>query len=223
MRDLGGFRISLNLANARAHPALAGLPDGRFVATWMTEPDGFGGDRQILARVLNPDGSGASNDFLVNSTVANDQTLPAVTGLPGGNFIITWYSLDSGDGSGSCIRARLFDSSGTAIGNDFIVESTTAGDQVIPAITTLADGNVAIAWSSAVGPGWEIRTRLFDASATPLANDFVANSTTADVNAHPAITALAGSRFVETWRSEDGADGSSGCIPGRGFHAGGRA
>ena len=227
MPNLGqDFIVNSTPANFQAHPAIAALSDGHFVATWMSEDSGDGSGRLIRARVFDSNGIATANDFIVNSTTANDQIFPAITTLPGGNFIVTWYSVDGGDGSGSCIRARLFNSSGTAIGSDFIVESTTAGDQVIPAITILADGNVAITWTSkdfAVGSDHEIRARLFNASGSPLGNDFIVNSTTADLQSHPAITALANGHFVVTWGSGDGADGSSGCIRARLFDANGSA
>ena len=45
-------------------------------------------------------------EFIVNTTATGDQFLPIVTALTGGRFVVTWYSTDPGDGSGSCIRRR---------------------------------------------------------------------------------------------------------------------
>jgi hypothetical protein len=72
------------------------------------------------------------SDFIVNTTTASSQFSPTVTALPDGHFVVTWYSLDGGDGSGTLIRARLFHADGTAAGDDFVVNTTTANDQVSP-------------------------------------------------------------------------------------------
>jgi hypothetical protein len=121
------------------------------------------------------------NDFIVNTTTACDQVLPTVTILPDGHFVVAWQSADGGDGSGSLIRARLFNADGASAGNDFVVNSTTFGGQITPTVTALPDGRFVVTWKSDDGGdgfGNLIRARLFNADGTAARADFVVNSTT---------------------------------------------
>ena len=93
-----------------------------------------------------------------------DQIAPAVEELPDGRFVVTWYSVDPGDGSGTCIRARLYNANGAAAGNDFIVNTTTTNSQSDPAVTALTDGRFVVTWQSGdLGDGSDtcIRGRIF--------------------------------------------------------------
>jgi len=121
-------------------PAITALADGRFVATWESSDPGDGDGRCIRAHIFNADGSAAGSDFVVNSTATSSQITAAITALADGRFVASWQSYDAGDGSNSCIRARVYNADGSAAGGDFIVNSTATGEQYTPAITGLADG-----------------------------------------------------------------------------------
>ena len=69
-----------------------------------------------------------------------------MTALADGSFVATWGSDDPGDGSGGCIRARVFDADGNPTGADFVVNTTTASDQLLPTVTALADGGFVVTW-----------------------------------------------------------------------------
>ena len=80
-------------------------------------------------------------EFIVDTTTANAQGAPVITALDGGGYVVTWHSYDGvDDTSGYGIRARIFNSSGNAVGNDFLLNSTTASNQFYPAITALSGG-----------------------------------------------------------------------------------
>src|SRR5438128_899614 len=120
-------------------------------------------------------------DFLVNSAPTLSNAHPNIAALPDGDFVMTWTT-DGGDGQGYCIRARMFDANGGPLGNDFVVNSTTADLQARPAITALADGHFVATWRSADdadGSSGCIRARLFNADGSAVATDFIANSTSA--------------------------------------------
>ncbi|WP_095090703.1 beta strand repeat-containing protein [Mesorhizobium sophorae] len=207
-------------------PAISALADGRFVATWYSEDTSDGDGNCIRARVYNANGSAAGNDFIVNSTATNHQVNPAITALADGRFIAAWESYDTGDGSGHCIRARVYNANGSAAGDDFIVNTTTMSDQTNPAITALADGRFVAIWRS-YDPGDGslecIRARIYNANGSAAGSDFIVNSTAPSSQFDPAITALADGRFVATWVSSDPGDGSNQCIRARVYSANGSA
>jgi serralysin len=190
---------------------VAVLSDGRFVVTWH---DASATD--IRARIFNSDGTPApGSDFVVNSTdlPPNGAAAPVVVALPGGNFVITWYSADSGDGSGACVRAALFDPNGTPLGPDFIVNTTTSNSQIHPEAVMLADGqHFVITWWTGTnlsgGNGLEVRARVFNVDGTPVAADFLVDAAAGGVTTgSPQVGALADGRFVIVWNDTSAADG----------------
>ena len=81
-------------------------------------------DRQLLS--VSPLG----DEYLVNSYTSGTQKLAdsgnAVAALPGGGYVVSWTSVNQ-DGDSGGIYAQRFDADGSASGNEFRVNTTTAG------------------------------------------------------------------------------------------------
>ena len=106
------FLVNTTTANFQSQPTITALPDGRFVVSW-TDNSASGGDMSsfaVRAQLFNADGSKSGAEFLVNTTTANGQLQPTITGLADGRFVISWtdYSAVGGDTSGTAIRAQVF-------------------------------------------------------------------------------------------------------------------
>jgi Ca2+-binding RTX toxin-like protein len=218
------FILNTTTNNAQLRPSAVALEDGRFLIVF--ESNAGTGDESILGRVFEPDGSSSDDDFAINTTVGGAQFFSSVTALSDGRFMVVWQSTDTGDGAGSCVRGRLLDADGAPIGDDFIVNSTTQGDQKDPFVAGLSDGRFVTVWESSDNgdnSGDCIRGRVFNADGSPAAADFIVNQTITGDQADPAVTALANGRFVVTWSSADGGDGTGDCIRGRTFSADGLA
>ena len=82
-----------------------------------------------------------------------------------GVLMVTWHScLTNGDGSGCGVWGRAFRENGTPVGNEFIIPTTTMGDQSNPSVAPIADAFVVV-WKdeSAQAPdvaGSAIRGRI---------------------------------------------------------------
>ena len=140
-------------------PTITPLVDGRFVASWQSYEGASGND--IRARIFKADGTAAGADFVVNTTTASDQGVPDFTALADGRFIATWYSNEGA--TSNDIRARIYNSDGSAAGADFVVNSTVSSSQFTPTVTALADGRVAVAWYSDEGAtSYDIRASILD-------------------------------------------------------------
>lgn len=135
---------------SRDQPALAALADGTFLVAWAepnTAGDGMG--QGVRARVFGPDGTPVAASFLVNSTIAGDQTRPAAAAA-GSRFLVAFQS----DAS---VRARVFSSAGDPSLNrespptlgDFQVAPTGA----MPAVTVIGSGADQAWWIAWEGPG----------------------------------------------------------------------
>ncbi|MEQ1954508.1 calcium-binding protein [Mesorhizobium sp. CN2-181] len=214
----GDFLLNAITGNNQVLSTVSALPDGRFVAMWASFDTGDGSSSCIRARFFDTDGDPEGVEFVANSTAAASQTRPAITPLGDGRFVATWQSYDTGDGSETCIRARLFEADGSPVGADFIVNSTAAGSQITPVIGTLADGRFMVSWTSSDGgdgAGECLRARLFNADGSTAGNDFVLNTTAAGGQTNPGLAVLADGRVLAILESDDTADGSFGCIRAR--------
>jgi diaminopimelate epimerase len=155
------FLVNSTTANLQTTPAVTPLADGRFVIMYQSADNGT--DYDIRARVFNADGSANGDDFVVNSTTTDNQIHPEATALADGRFVITYESHEND--TDYDIRIRVFNADGSADGDDFIINSVTAGDQLVPQISALADGRFVITWlsgDSGDGSGSNIRARIFD-------------------------------------------------------------
>jgi Ca2+-binding RTX toxin-like protein len=140
------------------------LADGGFVVTRVSLESGPSG-YDIRAQIFDPNGARRSADFVVNTTTDLQQGLPVVTTFAEGRMLFAWYSNEYG-GTDRDIRARIFNADGTPAGDDFIVNTTTAGAQLDVSVATLADGRIAISWTSAVdfNIASDIRATIIDPS-----------------------------------------------------------
>ena len=169
-------------------------------------------------------------EFLVNTTTADFQYQPTLTGLANGRFVVAWTDLSqtAGDTSATAIRAQVFNADGTLAGAEFVVNTTTLSNQFDPTITALADGRFVVAWTdqSATGvdtDGWAVKAQVFNADGSASGSEFLVNSTTTSFQYEPTITGLANGRFVVAWRDDSttGGDTSLSAIRAQVFNADG--
>ncbi len=216
----GDFIVNTTATGNQARPSITALTDGRFFVSWASEDAGDGSLGCVRGRVYNANGTAAGGDFIINSVTSGNQITPSVAAMPDGRYAVVWASLDGGDGSGYCIRGRLFNANGTPAGNDFIANTTAAGDQMSPNISVLTDGRFVVAWHSSDpgdGSGSCIRARLYNADGSAAEGDFIVNTTTTNNQFSPSVTALSDGRFVVSWKSLDSGDGSGTCIRAQTF------
>lgn len=188
----------------QADPSSAVLRNGEVVIVWDSASGDGNGDA-VMGRLFRPNTGALGFEFRLNSTIENTQADPVVAALSNGRFVAAWVSMDTGDGSGYCIRARIFEPSGIAVGDDFIVNSSTLDNQVEPSITALADGRFAIAFTAAGGSGDgdsdAVRIRVFDSNGIALGPDSVPVTTTAGPQGQPALATLTDGRMVMIYGS----------------------
>jgi hypothetical protein len=204
------FILSPISDDVKISPSIAGLSDGRFVVSWHSTDPGDGSEGCIRARIFNTGSTPAGNDFIVNTTGADEQRNGSITALAGGRFVITWDSFDTdGVGPPGDVRARVFNADGSPAGDDFLVNTTpmTENFNTYDASTvTLADGRFVIVWGSldpGDGSAGCVRARLFSATGSPIGDDFIVNTVTLSGQDFPSVTALPDGRFVVTWKSFD--------------------
>ena len=104
-------------------------------------------------------------------------------------------------------------------GQEFPVNTRTAGAQTAPAIGAASGGNFVVIWESdgQDGAGLGVFGRRFDASGAPASDEFQVNSFTSSRQSQPSVAADSAGNFVVVWESER--DGSADGVYGRVFNA----
>ena len=92
-------------------------------------------------------GNAVEFEFQVNTTFAGPQKDPSVIGLADGGFLVTWGS-EFQDGDVWGVYGQRFNADGDALGQEFLINTTTADAQKDPTVTVLTDGDVVVGWTS---------------------------------------------------------------------------
>lgn len=209
------FLVNTTTTDRQAFPAIAGLNDGGFVIVWEDQSAGPG-YQNLVVRGQRYDAAGnpAGSEFLV-SAVPGGQSNPAIEALATGGFVVAWRDTSQEvddpdeneteeDTDSEAVRARLFDASGTALGAEFLVNSTFSRSQDEPSIAAFPDGGFVIAWEDQSGTGGDnsgtaIRAQRYDASGAATGSEFLVNTTTPDAQWRPNVAAFPDGDFIILW------------------------
>jgi len=171
--------------------AVAGLPNGESVVVWEDwnfltfEKDPDIGS-VIRGQRIGPKGKKKGKNFLVNTTIRGSQSKPGVASIgDGSRYVVVWE-----DNTGSAatpafdtnIRAQVRGAKGK-VGKEFVVNTTTAGEQRYPKVLGLSDDKFLVCWVdlSQTAPdfsGNSIRCQAFTMSGKQVGKygpEFVAN------------------------------------------------
>ena len=187
------------------NPDVAMDASGNFVVVWVQDSS----TNTIMARLYEAAGTPRAEVFVVSSVALGSLTRPAVAMQTGGDFVVTWdghHQLSSMDD----IHARGFASDGTALSDQFIVNTTTDNAQQNPRISMTEQGLFVIVWhgeSSAEANGKDVFARRYNASCAPMGGEIRLNSFALDEQKYPAVAISQNARYVAAWQSLD-QDGS---------------
>jgi Ca2+-binding RTX toxin-like protein len=139
------------------------------------------------------------SDIVVNSATAGDQVNPIVERLADGNYVVVWTDNShgaggaGGDSDGTAVKGQLLAPDGSKVGSEFLVNVTTAGNQVPTDVVPLYGGGFAVLWDSVI----ESKVRTFDANGTPTSGEVLFPGG-ADL-----VVSLAGGGFVRAFGEGD--------------------
>jgi mRNA-degrading endonuclease toxin of MazEF toxin-antitoxin module len=140
--------------------------------------------------------------FRVNTqTIANqDESDSAV--LSSGGFVVVWEDDSEPLGNGN-IKGQLYDASAHRVGSEFVVNTQTSGNQILPAVTGFGSGLFVATWTdgSGIGDGdlASVEGQIFDATGTKIGSEFVVNTQRTSTQAFSEIAPLTTGGFVITW------------------------
>ena len=112
----------------------------------------------------------------------------------------------------------------SAVGDEFLVNTTTIDSQEAPASASDDDGNTIVVWQSLNqdGSSYGVYAQRYDADGNAVGPEFLVNSTTVDVQDQPSVAMAGDGRFVIVWTSEN-QDGSGSGVYGQLYDASGAA
>jgi hypothetical protein len=194
----GEFRVNDFLPGNQRSAAVAGLPDGRFVVTWVSETQRSTRSVDIFARLFYPNGVAASGEILVN-TSTNRCEAPAIAVSAGGKFTIVWHETNlAAPGYGLDVFSRTF--TGTTGSTVRQLNTRFTGNQRNPKIAANGE-NYLVAWNDSTDSGTPrgISGRFLGADGSPAGSVFQVNTTAIGRQASPAVAADGAGRFMVVW------------------------
>ncbi len=147
----GEFLVNTDF-NPCADPNAAGGSDGGFVVTWdardMTSP--LTNSLDIYARSFTSAGAGSGGTVLrVNTYLYGDQYAPRISSLQT-DYLIVWTSLAQ-DGSREGVYGQFLQGTGSKVGGEFRVNTTTLNSQIQPVVASDGASQFLAIWSSFTG------------------------------------------------------------------------
>jgi hypothetical protein len=131
--------------NPCSDPSVAVASDGNFMVTWSArDTSNLANDWDIYARTFSNAGAGGTA-VRVNSFLYGDQYLPRISAI-GGDYLIVWTSLGQ-DGSREGVFGQFVHEDGSPVGGEFRVNTTTAGQQMQPAVASDGAGQFLVVWT----------------------------------------------------------------------------
>jgi cyclophilin family peptidyl-prolyl cis-trans isomerase len=199
------IRVNSSTLLKQQTPAISMADDGSFVITWtsqLQDGSGFG----VFAQRFNNQAVAQGGEFRVNTTTAGDQTDPQIAVAGDGRFVIAWTGLDQ---SGSGIFAKQFNAAGTAVGSEFLVNTTTTGNQLDPHLAIDQRGDFAISWTSVGqdGSGFGIVGQNFADDGTRDGGEYIANSLVIGHQQNASVGADDFGNLVFVWSGTGPGDG----------------
>jgi hypothetical protein len=142
------FLVNTDL-NPCAEPSVAAATDGTFMIVWdARDLANAANGLDIFARTFSSAGVGGTT-LLVNSYTYGDQYSPRIASL-GTDYLIVWTSLGQ-DGDREGVFGQFLQSSGSTVGGEFLVNTTTIGQQMEPAVASDGSSQFLAVWTGFTG------------------------------------------------------------------------
>ena len=147
------FQVNTYTLDDQFNPVVSPLGSQGFVVVWVSDRSS-GSDSHgtsIQAQVFNSDGSILGSQFQVNTLTTSNQVSPAIESLGSGDFVVSWNQPVPADPSE--VRAQRFSSIGSAVGNEFRVNTNTTGYRYHSSISSIGSNRFVVVWGGDGGSG----------------------------------------------------------------------
>ena len=205
----GDLMVNTATNKFQSSPVIATLLNGNVAMVYVSANQAADGSMaDVYLQMFGPDGSRIGGETLVNQFTANNQRTPAIAPLADGKLAIAWVSeqqrwTDASNGVPSVdIFARIFDSAGNALGNEFLV-NLSSNVCAAPDLASSPDGGFLATWMEkdlvVRNNGWDISARRFS-SGWVGGNETRVNTQLYGDQYAPKIR-RSGSTYLDVWTS----------------------
>ncbi|HEX2841402.1 hypothetical protein [Hyphomicrobium sp.] len=199
------FLIAQSEHSSQSRPHIERFRNG-FIVAWMEEgvPRCEIGCAEIRAKLFSWTGEPIGPDFYINSETIFDQRDPKVAALPDGGFVAVWedFSGRGDDSCNSCVRARVFSSSGSPLHYEIAANADTNGRQFNPVVSPCGKGGFVIAWMCGEegNKSRNVKARLFTSAGMPLGSDITVGTPPISVQSGISIAGVPTGEFFVVWQ-----------------------
>lgn len=165
--NAAGDPIQVNTGGSlNSNVDVAMAADGSFVVVWLASYT-----TDVVARRFSADGTALdAAEVAVNTTTPTFFEEPRIAMAPDGDYIIVWGNQDDIGNVDSL--ARRYSADGTAIeSSDFIVNTTTDGNQGFPNVAMGIDGSFVVAWDE-MTTNTGVYAKCFNAAGEVVKDEF---------------------------------------------------
>jgi hypothetical protein len=194
------FRVNDFTPGNQNEASVAAAPTGEFLVVWdgvaPGDPDGG-----VFGQRYDAAGAPAGGMFQVNSYTTSEQGGRSVAADGVGRFVVAWSS-DGQDGSEFGVFARRFDSTGSTLGSEFQVNTSTVGYQLSPSVAADSAGNFLVVWTTpdtggSVSP---VFGRFYSSAGVAQGPEFQISASSSDPASRPTVAAQGGGGFIAVWQ-----------------------
>lgn len=208
----GDLQVNNDNRGDQTEPAVA-LGETGVVVVWQDSlgPPPAGASRtRIMGSYLAPDGTTLVNDFFVSDMPRGSQTSPSVSMSTDGRFVVAWVDHDGA--ADDRIMAALFDSDGSKIGDDIVVNEERSAARLDPSVAMGAAGHFVVVWEEATPSGAgrapvPIYGASFDPNGQRLGPDFAVGAAGRGSQRRPSVAIDSSGWFVVAWEDDRDTNG----------------
>src|SRR5688572_14769623 len=205
------FQVNTYTVRSQLNASVAMDADGDFVVAWSSLPSNVlgGGDGQdgsysgVFAQRYNAAGEPQGDEFRVNTHTTNSQTRPDVAMNAAGDFVIAWEGFHQPGGERLDVYAQRYNAAGEPQGDEFRVNTRTAGHQSEASVALDAAGNYVIGWQSFPAVDFSgdlgIYARRYNTAGEPQGDEFLVNTLSAGTLRIPDVAVDTDGDFVIVW------------------------
>ncbi|MFO0909473.1 MAG: Ig-like domain-containing protein [Isosphaeraceae bacterium] len=198
------FRVNTTTTNAQQSPAIASDNAGDFVVVWQSGD--FSNGYDIRAQRYNASGVAQGGELVVNSSTTNSDQFrfnPSVAMDADGDFVVSWeyYDLSGTNTTGYDIFARRFNAAGVGQGNEFVVNSTSTGDQFDSAVAMDGAGDFSVVWTDFSSA--RVMIRAYNSAGTAAGAAANVDTTVSTTQSLPSVSIKPdGSAVLVAWAAQ---------------------
>eukprot|EP01060_Flectonema_neradi_P008606 TRINITY_DN16140_c0_g1_i1.p1 TRINITY_DN16140_c0_g1~~TRINITY_DN16140_c0_g1_i1.p1 ORF type:complete len:1196 (+),score=240.60 TRINITY_DN16140_c0_g1_i1:73-3660(+) len=208
--------VNTGTVSNQGYSTVANLTSGGCVICWDSyghEAGSANNNKGIFCQRYNSFGIQEGSEFQANTHIEDNQLYPSAVGLPNGGFAVVWNTEVTGT-SLRDVRGRVFSSSGTPLGDDFVINTNTNGyDHMKPSVCSLSDSRFVVTWDGSVGQTTTVFAQILSSGGAKVGLEIIipTNLPVFNTKALPNIASFADDNFVISYTDDDGSSVGIAC------------